>query len=107
MNSAFRPGPQRARAAQQLLPVDPVRHDQVGEQQIDRARLLEDRERRVAVLGLVHLVSEPAQDADRDAAHRRAVFDHQDRFVAARMWRSAPGRGFGAFLRGGASARGR
>ena len=75
---------QLARPAQQVLPVDPVRHDQIGEQQVDRERLAQDRERGVAVLGLQHGVAEPAQKADRDAAHRRAVFDHQDAFRCRR-----------------------
>ena len=75
-------GEARADAGGELLAVH-VRHDDVGQQQVQSAFVtLQERQPRSAVLGGQHGIAVALEDADRHAQHRRGVLHHQHRFGA-------------------------
>ena len=84
----LQPGPELPRRGGQLVAGHAVRHDHVGEQQIEAVAGQQDLQRRRPAVGLADPVAERHEMTPCHRAHFRVVIHQQDRLVALRQAQS-------------------
>src|SRR5262245_25784339 len=79
-------GPALAQRVAQLPAIHPARKHDIGQQEIDRRRVLHQLERRCAIRRRDHLIAALLQRLDRELVHLRVVLDHQHALAAVEGW---------------------